>query len=241
MEKLQLTFYDLWLNNQRLKGDPKLSSRLLALSKRIVEINDGKSEIPPVKAARAIVESNKLGPIVFCTPELGRWSTVGGLGVMVDELAYGLALLGQEVWVISPYYERNRKGETGYLAKDPAGINYIDNISVQLNTQYSLGVHEGEVSGVKVVFLHNADVFPSPYPDLNCAETVKQLAVFGKACLEFCCKRAIIPSVCITNDWFTGLIPAYAKIGAFGPTFKGTTFLHIAHNLEPTYEGRLFP
>ena len=56
LEKLQLTFYDLWLNNLRLKGDSKLSSRLLALSKRIVEINDGKSEIPPVKAARAIVE-----------------------------------------------------------------------------------------------------------------------------------------------------------------------------------------
>ena len=74
--------------------------------------------------------TNKLGPIVFCTPELGRWSTVGGLGVMVDELAYGLSLLGQEVWVISPYYERNRKGETGYLAKDPAGINYMENIHV---------------------------------------------------------------------------------------------------------------
>jgi starch synthase len=51
-----------------------------------------------------------LGPIVFCTPELGRWSTVGGLGVMGDELASGLAELGQEVTVISPYYERNRKG-----------------------------------------------------------------------------------------------------------------------------------
>jgi hypothetical protein len=43
---------------------------------------------------------------------------------MVDELAYGLSLLGQDVYVISPYYERNRKGETGYLEKDPAGITY---------------------------------------------------------------------------------------------------------------------
>ena len=56
LEKLQLTFYDLWLNNLRLKGDSKLSSILFALSKRIVEINGGKSDIPPVKAARAIVE-----------------------------------------------------------------------------------------------------------------------------------------------------------------------------------------
>ena len=63
-----------------------------------------------------------MGPIVFCTPELGRWSTVGGLGVMVDELSLGLRKLGQEVVVISPYYDRNRKGVHGYLAKDPAGF-----------------------------------------------------------------------------------------------------------------------
>jgi hypothetical protein len=44
---------------------------------------------------------------------------------MVDELAFGLASsLGQDIWVISPYYDRNRKGETGYLEKDPAGIRY---------------------------------------------------------------------------------------------------------------------
>jgi len=62
-----------------------------------------------------LMDSNRLGPIVFCTPELGRWSTVGGLGVMVDELSLTLAKLGQEVIVISPYYERNRHGRTGYL------------------------------------------------------------------------------------------------------------------------------
>jgi Starch synthase catalytic domain len=113
-----------------LRNDPKLSSRLLGLCKRIVEINDKAPVISPVKAAKSVIDSNALGPIVFCTPELGRWSTVGGLGVMVDELAYGLSLLGQEVWVISPYYERNRKGENGYLAKDPAGITYKENIAV---------------------------------------------------------------------------------------------------------------
>lgn len=62
------------------------------------------------KDCEKLIESNKLGPIVFCTPELGRWSTVGGLGVMVDELSLSLAKLGQEVIVISPYYERNRSG-----------------------------------------------------------------------------------------------------------------------------------
>jgi starch synthase len=70
---------------------------------------------------------------------------------------------------------------------------------------------------------------------------MRQMAVFGKGCLEFCCSRGIIPSVCVTNDWYTGLVPAYAKIKAFGDTFNGTTFFHIVHNLEPSYEGRLYP
>ena len=67
------------------------------------------------------------------------------------------------------------------------------------------------------------------------------LAVFAKACLQFCCDRGLIPSVCVTNDWFTGLIPGYAKAKHFGDTFNGTTFFHIVHNLEPSYEGRIYP
>jgi len=49
---------------------------------------------------------------------------------MVDELSIGLVNLGQKVTVISPYYERNRKGQTGYLASDPAGIKFAMNIKV---------------------------------------------------------------------------------------------------------------
>lgn len=185
-------------------------------------------------------DSNRLGPIVFCTPEIGRWSTVGGLGVMVDELAIGLADLGQEIIVISPYYEKNRKGQSGYLAQDPAGFRYVDNVRVDIEGGYTLGVHEGEVRGVRQVFLHNGDVFPSPYPDASAGYVTKQVAIFGKACLEYCCQRNMIPALCITNDWFTGMVAAYAKVGCFGDTFKGTTFFHICHNLQETYEGRIY-
>ncbi len=67
--------------------------------------------------ANTTLEYNRLGPIAFITPELGKWSTIGGLGVMVDELSVGLVELGEEVICISPYYERNRKGESGYLSR----------------------------------------------------------------------------------------------------------------------------
>ena len=34
-----------------------------------------------------MISGNTLGPIAFVTPEIGSWSSVGGLGVMVDELS----------------------------------------------------------------------------------------------------------------------------------------------------------
>jgi len=55
------------------------------------------------------------------------------------------------------------------------------------------------------------------------------------------CAEGVIPAVVVTNDWFTALTAAYNRSGAFGEVFKGTTFLHIFHNLQETYEGRLYP
>ena len=239
LDKLGVNFRELFVNNSRLAQSAEMSSRLVAMTGYMLRMA-GRQMIAPTRAAQSIHECHELGPLVFCTPELGRWSTVGGLGVMVDELAIGLAELGQEVIVISPYYERNRKGQTGYLAQDPAGIHYVDNLQVSIGGGFTLGVHEGKVKGVKVVFLHNGDLFPSPYPEGQPAYIVQQIAVFGKACLEYCCQRELVPALCVTNDWFAGLVAAYAKVGHFGDTFKGTCFLHICHNLQESYEGRIY-
>ena len=109
MDKLNIEFKELFNNNKKITSSIELSSRLVTMCDKIIT-DGGSSEIAPVRAAKSIGGENRMGPIVFCTPELGRWSTVGGLGVMVDELSVGMADLGQEVIVISPYYERNRKG-----------------------------------------------------------------------------------------------------------------------------------
>ena len=65
--------------------------------------------------ANSLLSQFKLGPIVFITPELGKWSTVGGLGTIVDLLSHAIAKQNQEVIVISPYYDRDRKGNQEYL------------------------------------------------------------------------------------------------------------------------------
>ena len=116
LDKLGVPFREMFINNSRLAKSAEMSSRLMAMTEYLIEKSRGGQMIAPIRAAQSMNESNRLGPIVFCTPELGKWSTVGGLGVMVDELSVGLAELGQDVYVISPYYERNKKGATGYLA-----------------------------------------------------------------------------------------------------------------------------
>jgi len=60
---------------------------------------------------------------------------------------------------------------------------------VNTDVKITIGVHEGSVGGVKLVFLHHAEIFPSPYPEQTPATAVRQLSVFGKACLEYLCKR----------------------------------------------------
>jgi glycogen synthase len=187
-----------------------------------------------------------MNPILFITPELGKWSTFGGLGVMVDDLIHSLSPIMRSsaqsptIWVCSPYYERNRKGERGYLARDK--IPWSFNIEVDVGIErVTVGVFESTINGVRHFFLHNAKYFPSIYPDFGPVMMTAFLVLMAKCPLEICCKLKQIPSTIVTNDWTTGLTAAYAKNGFFGKVFITTKFMHIIHNLDANYEGRIYP
>jgi starch synthase len=225
-------FYDFFIRINFLKTNDEYCTKFFHYCNSIRKIND---------SVERLFQMNSIGPVAFVTPELGRWSTVGGLGVMVDELSKGLVHIGQDVLVISPYYEKNKKGETGYLSKDPANFEHVFNIEVTLDKKYTFGVHFGTVDGVKLYFLHNYEIFPTAYAEGNNSFVLKQICIMGKASLELLCHLNLVPAVVVTNDWSTGLTAAYSKYGHFGDTFAGTTFFHIVHNLEPTYEGRIYP
>ena len=262
-KKLGLEIFIDWLNNLNeildksnisindyikkldfISNDEKLATEFFSycfkLSK-LKKINISQTNLKYSLIAENIYINNILGPICFITPELGRWSTIGGLGVMIDELSQGLASIGQEIIMISPYYNQNRKGISNYLSNDPFNIHYIKNISINLDSSYSFGVHYGFGNNINYYFLHNSKVFPRPYPDFGAGDTIREISCFAKVCLQLLCDLKIIPAIIVTNDWFSGLVPAYGKNGSFGDIFKNTTFFHIIHNLEPTYEGRIYP
>lgn len=89
--------------------------------------------------------------------------------------------------------------------------------------------------------MHNPELFPSAFAGEDAKYVVRQLILYGRGVLELLCQIKVIPSILVTNDWFCGFIPAYIKEKAFGNTFQGTKVFHIAHNLDETYEGRLYP
>lgn len=64
----------------------------------MVELNENKPHFEifePALRGRidSLLKGNELGPIAFIAPEVGSWSSVGGLGVMVDELSKELVRL----------------------------------------------------------------------------------------------------------------------------------------------------
>ena len=181
--------------------------------------------------------SNKFDTLCFVTPEIGKWTSVGGLGVMIDELTQCLANLGQEIIIISPYYHVNKEGKSNYLENDQNGFIYINDLEIKVDKIYIFKIFFGKRNKIKFYFLYNKDVFPEAYHQGTSEQNLYRLALMGKSSLELLCSIQTIPSVIVTNDWFTGFVPAYGRSERYRGIFKYTSFLHIIHNLEEGYQG----
>eukprot|EP00172_Hildenbrandia_rubra_P002813 Plantae.Rhodophyta-Hildenbrandia_rubra.ctg3962.p1 GENE.Plantae.Rhodophyta-Hildenbrandia_rubra.ctg3962~~Plantae.Rhodophyta-Hildenbrandia_rubra.ctg3962.p1 ORF type:complete len:841 (-),score=109.39 Plantae.Rhodophyta-Hildenbrandia_rubra.ctg3962:9-2531(-) len=193
------------------------------------------------KLTQKLVSGNpNIGPLVFLTAELGRFSTAGGLGVMVDELTKGLAKLGLDVYVVSPYYAVNRKGKADYLGDH---ITWKRTILADVNPCLEVGVFEGKENGVNLVFLERKDYFTKVYAKLGHAtKQVQSICLMSIGALEVFCQKKLQPAMVITNDWLPAMAAAYARNGRFGSFFDNTSFFHIIHNFgDVTYEGRVYP
>lgn len=94
--------------------------------------------------------------------------------------------MNEEIYIITPYYHKNKKGETGYLAAD--GFKHTMNIEVWFNGQKAvIGITEGTVNRVKIFWLHNEEFFPLAYCGEEALYVIKQLTVYAKGCLELLC------------------------------------------------------
>ena len=143
-----------------------------------------------------ILTGNELGTIVFVSAEMGRFSTVGGVGVLVDELTRSIAKRGYRVVVVTPYFNYNKYGHTDYLRPED-GFVYKGNISVDISCseRQDFGVHTGKEHEVDLVFLHNFTYFPTPYSGETADYKLRSVVALSKAALQACVFLDIKPSM----------------------------------------------
>ncbi|HUX11597.1 MAG TPA: glycogen/starch synthase [Spirochaetia bacterium] len=180
---------------------------------------------------------NERGPIVFISAEAEPFSKFGGLANVVYELPRELARLGEEVCVITPMY---RYGDDKSVAKmkravKKYGVTYTDtNVNFMIHsTNYSVGVHFGEVDGVKYYLLDHHEFFDGLYWGYTSAEKLRRRVGFARACAEVISRFNLRPSYTFTNDAYSGVFNGIVRLDPYyagNSAFKRNSFLHLIHN-----------
>jgi hypothetical protein len=191
---------------------------------------------PPAALATLTAERDELAAALEAarSENASLQAEYGARWVGVSSDSVHITQLGAEVVCISPYYNVNRRGQADYLAAD--GIRYSGRTVVTrvAGERIEMGVHEGVVGGVRVFFLHNALIFPRPYPPHDAYAQMRVMCAFARGALEVLCQWRLIPSLFVTNDWFTGLASAFARnppsIVAMVETCKGNK---LPNNISP--------
>ena len=87
LSNYNISFYNYFKKISFIKENEHLSNQFFKIANQIVANHKNINE-NLYKNLDFIIKENILGPIAFVTPEIGRWSTIGGLGVMVIKMFY---------------------------------------------------------------------------------------------------------------------------------------------------------
>lgn len=176
--------------------------------------------------------------IVLVSAELKTFKVrAGGLGPMVEELAYALAKIGCETSVISPFYRFARNEKDEIVEVDYNDINFEDAYKLSFwvgGERVEAGVKKIEKNGVKFYFLDNERIVGLLYEGDN----LKKAIFLARGTLELV---KILKNVDVIhlNDGHTGLIPVFFKAEPRfneDPSIKNLKFVFTIHNAGRAYQ-----
>jgi starch synthase len=176
-----------------------------------------------------MIAKNHMKKILFVTSEAHPFIKTGGLADVSGSLPKALAELGQDVWIVLPFYQTVKTfGEV-----KPLGSIRVDNRNVSLmQTQMP-------DSQVKVILVNYPEFFDrpgNPYVDTlgnSWPDNADRFALFCRIAVEIAMNRANFdwqPDIVHCNDWQSGLVPALLSLENAPPASVFTI-----HNLA--YQG----
>jgi starch synthase len=185
---------------------------------------------------------NKRGSLVFISAEAEPFSKSGGLANVVYELPRELAALGEEVYVITPYY---RQGDEKLVTKMKTavkryGISYTGrNVRFRIQDgEYESGVHRGTVDGVSYFLLDHYEFFDGLYWGYTAEEKLRRRVAFARAATEVIATFNLDPMCTFTNDAFAGIFNGIVRgdpYYQYNTNYQRNTYFHIIHNMGWQY------
>ena len=142
--------------------------------------------------------------VVMITPECAPVAKVGGLGDVVQGLAYEESIRGNSVEVILPKYDCMRYDRILGLTRTYEGL------WVPFHNQWiHCDVFFGFVDGLKCFFIepHSHHEFFNRRIFYGSKDDPERFTFFSRAALEFMFKTGKHPDIIHCHDWQTGLVP----------------------------------
>jgi len=195
-----------------------------------------------------LLRGANIGEIAMLSLETRGVSGLGGLGLYIKDLASEYDTLGLDPTIITALFSKNRDWKDILEATiDLARLTYTGRaVNVPLfgdrdQTGYLYRTMlEGRVQTIAIA----GDLMDRLYGGATADGILIRYMFFAVAALEAIIAHNVYPSVLQTNDQ-SGMAQAYLREGVYrqianDPHFRNiVTRLHVFHNLDPAYHGKV--
>ena len=168
--------------------------------------------------------------IVMVSSEARPFCKTGGLADVVYSLSKELAVLGEEVSIILPYYDSiARQLPKSELDK---AVSFNTHMSWR---QQTVDVYHTKRDGIDYYFIENRQYFERGhlYGDFDDGE---RFGFFTMAAKEFLVTKKLYPDIVHVHDWQAGMLPCLLKVdSSCQKKFAKTKYIFTIHN--PAFQG----
>ena len=168
--------------------------------------------------------------IVMVSSESRPYCKTGGLADVVYSLSKELAVQGEDVSIIIPYYDNIARS----LPKDKLKKEVTFNTHMSWRQQ-TVAVYSTVTDGITFYFVENQQYFERGhvYGDFDDGE---RFAFFTNAAKELLIAKKIYPDIIHVHDWQAGMLPCIMKVNPLiQKKFAKTKYVFTIHN--PAFQG----
>ena len=170
--------------------------------------------------------------ILMVASESRPFCKTGGLADVVYSLSKELAVLGEEVSIIVPYYDSVAR----QIPKSE--LKKVCTFSTHMSwRQQTVDVYSILRDGINYYFIENRQYFERGhiYGDFDDGE---RFAFFTMAVKEFLLTKKYYPNIIHVHDWQAGMLPCLLKVDPTnGKKFAKTKYVFTIHN--PAFQGMM--